>query len=127
MGLAELCLEILNPGDQLLHVDDRPDEDLEFEFLLLGTLLSLGTFLILVVCFLAKAGRDERAKGVEGLVYLCTTGLLDAGVVLSPKRVACGPGDFSRLPGATLCLGSERENSSLTVVRIVVSLELVRL
>ena len=125
MGLAKFYLKILNPGDQLLHVGHRPDEDLEFEFLLLATLLSIGAFFILIVHFLTNAERDERTEGFEGFVYLRTTSLLDARVVLPPERVACRPGDFSRLPRPPLCLGSGRESGKLVVVRIVVALELI--
>ena len=122
-------LEFLDSGDQLLHVGDRPDEDLELEFLLLAALLSIAAFLVLFVriCVFTKTRRYKSTKRVEGLVDFCATSLLDSRVVLPAKRVACRPGDFAGLPRPTLGLGGGRRSGNLVVVRIVVALEFVRL
>ena len=122
-----LSLEFLDARDQLLHVGDRPDEDLKFEFLLLAPLLAFGAFLFVIVPVLANARRDKSTKGIEGLVYLGPTSLLDTGVILPAKRVACRPRDLPRLLRSTLRIGSGRRSGSLVVIRIVVALELVRL
>ena len=122
-----LRLEFLHSGDQLFHVSDGPDEDLELEFLLLASLLSIGAFFVFVVYVLTDGLGNESAKGIEGLVYLCTASLLDTRMVLPAKGVACRPGGLSRLLGPALCLGGRRRSDGLVVVRIIVAIELVRL
>lgn len=122
-----LRLEFLDSGDQLFHVGDRPDEDLELEFLLLATLLSVRALLFFFVYVLTDALGNKSAKGIEGLVYLCTASLLDTRMVLPAKGVACRPGGFSGLLGPALWVGGRRRSGSLVVVRVVVAIEFVRL
>ena len=92
----------------------------------MAALLPLGDFFLFLVPLVANGRRDKNAKGVKGLVDFRTTSLLDTRVILPAKGVACRSGDFSRLLRPTLRLYGGGRNGSLMVVRIVVTLELVR-